>query len=166
MAFTANFNLDTAGAVYYAITTLEAPSITVAPGTAVLTSGGLGQLARVPTPDAYSTASVTVRGEDDAVEVRVPVGRRLSSTEHRHSAAVTGGTTPWYTATDRDISYSQADWAGSVTHRYILHLNAVSIPVESKTQFLTIHIKSRHSTARFLYHGCYHKVAVITCCQM
>ena len=122
MAFTANFNLDTAGAVYYVITNLEAPSVTVAPGTAVLTSGGLGQLVSAPTPDTYSTASVTVRGEDDTVEVRVPAGRHLSSTEQRHNTAVTGGTTPWYAAANRDSSYSHADWAGGVTHRYILQL--------------------------------------------
>ena len=122
VAFTANFNLDTAGSVYYVITNLEAPSVTVTPGTAVMVSGGFGQLVPPPTPDAYSVASVTVRGEDDAVEVHVPVGRRLSSTEHRHNAASTSGTTPWYTEADRD-SYSQANWAGSVTHRYILQLN-------------------------------------------
>lgn len=122
MAFTAKFNLDTAGAIYYVVTSLETPSVTVPPGTAVLTSGGFGQLVPAPTPDAYSIASVTVRGEDDAVEVRVPVGRRLSSTEHRHNAAVTDGTTPWHAAADRDSNYSQADWAGSVTHRYTVQL--------------------------------------------
>ena len=122
MAFTANFNLDTAGAVYYVITNLETPSVTVAPGTAVLASGDFGQLEPAPTPDAYSVASVTVRGQDDAVEVHVPFGRRLSSTEHSYNAAVSGGTTPWHTAADRDSSYSQADWADSVTQRYILQL--------------------------------------------
>lgn len=122
VAFQANFNLDTAGAVYYVITNLEAPSVPVAPGTAVLVSHAFGQLSPAPTPATYSTSSVVVRGEDDAVEVHVPVGRHLSSTEHKHNAAPASGTTPWYTAADGD-SYSQANWAGSVTHRYILQLH-------------------------------------------
>ena len=127
--FTASFKLDTAGAVYYIITNLEAPSVPVAPGSAVLASGVLGQpeLLPAPIPKAYAAASVTVRGEDSTVDVRkTSVRRRLSDGADGQGAGTGAGTTPWHAALDRESSYLQGDWAGSVTHRYILLLSYVA----------------------------------------
>lgn len=128
--FTANFKLDTAGAVYYIITNLEAPAIPVAPGSAVLASGVLGQpeLLPAPIPKAYAAASVTVRGEDNTVGVRqTSTKRRLSNAADGQGAGTWAGTAPWHAAPDRDNSYLQGDWAGTVTHRYILQLSFVAM---------------------------------------
>lgn len=115
--FTATFNLDTAGAVYYVITNLDAPSVPVQPGSAVLVSGGFGVLLSVPAPASQLVQSVTVRAEDETVDVRVPAGRRLSSSAHGQDAKVHAGTTPWHVAADTQGGYMQADRLGGVTHR-------------------------------------------------
>lgn len=127
--FTANFKLDTAGAVYYVITDLESPAVPVAPGSAVLASGVLGQpeLLPAPIPKAYAAASVTVRGDDSTVDVHTATAtrRRLSSEPAGQGAGTLAGTTPWHVAPDREGSYLQGDWAGAVTHRYVLQLSFV-----------------------------------------
>ena len=118
-AFKAAFNLNSAGAVYYVITDLETSPVSIQPGTAVF----VGQLAQsdqllpAPTPVTYSVEPVTVRGEDETLDVHVPIGRRLSSEQHGQTAEVYPGTTPWHAAADMESSYLQGDWLGSVTHR-------------------------------------------------
>lgn len=115
--FTATFNLDTVGAVYYVITNLEAPSVPVQPGSAVLASGDLGKLLPLPTAPSQLAQSVTVRAEDETVDVRGPVGRRLSGETHGQDAEGYAGTTPWHAAADRQGGYMQPDWLGGMTHR-------------------------------------------------
>ena len=115
--FTTTFRLDTAGAVYYVITDLEAPSVPVQPGTAVLASGDLEVLLPLPTPASQVVQSVTVRTEDETVDVRVPAGRRLSSEAYGEDAKVYAGTTPWRVADDTQGGFMQPDWLGDVPHR-------------------------------------------------
>ena len=119
-SFSATFNLDSAGALYYVITSLPDPTVPVQPGTAVLASGGIGEPELLPAPaaDSYTVESVTVRGEDATVDVHVPTGRRLSSVKsHQPATAELAGTTPWHGASGLQSSYGQADWTGSVSHR-------------------------------------------------
>lgn len=118
-AFSATFNLDSAGALYYIITSLPAPSVPVQPGTSVLASGSIAQPESLPAPasDSETVETVTVRGEDATVDVHVPTGRRLSSVMSKQVAAEVAGTTPWHDAIGLPSSYGQADWTGSVSHR-------------------------------------------------
>ena len=110
-SFTSTFNMDSAGALYYIITNLPAPSVPVQPGTAVLASGGFGEPELLPAPaaDSYTVESVTVRGEDATVDVHIPTGRRLSSDNSAHIKELT----PWHGAT----SHGQAEWTSTLSHR-------------------------------------------------
>ncbi len=129
-SFDAAFSIDTAGAIYYIITNLSSSSTSVQPGSAVLVSGGFGELTPAPTAESdYSSQSVTIEGGDTTIEVDYPSGRRLTS--HSDDAASNAGAdmgvTPWHSGVSTGSSTGAVSgaalpqgWGDSVPHRYVL----------------------------------------------
>ncbi len=128
-SFDAAFSIDTAGAIYYIITNLSSSSASVQPGSAVLVSGGFGELTPAPTAESdYSSQSVTIAGGDTTIEVDFLTGRRLSghSDDTASTAGADMGVTPWHSGTSTESSTGAVsgaalpqDWQDSVTHRYV-----------------------------------------------
>lgn len=128
-SFDAAFSIDTAGAIYYIITNLSSSSASVLPGSAVLVSGGEGELTPAPTAESdYSSQSVTIEGVDTTIEVDFPTGRRLTgqSDDAAADAGADMGVTPWHgeVSTESGMgTVSRAalpqDWQHSVIHRYL-----------------------------------------------
>ncbi|DBA74581.1 TPA: hypothetical protein ACH3X2_009453 [Trebouxia sp. C0005] len=133
-SFDAAFSIDTAGAIYYIITNLSSSSASVLPGSAVLVSGGEGELTPAPTAENdYSSQSVTIEGVDTTIEVDFPTGRRLTgqSDDAAADAGADMGVTPWHgeVSTESGMgAVSRAalpqDWQDSVIHRRLQQDNS------------------------------------------
>ena len=128
-SFDAAFSIDTAGAIYYVITNLSSSSVSVQPGSAVLASGGFGELTPAPTAESdYSSEPVTIEGGDTTIEVDFPTGRRLTgqSDDTASDAGTDMRVTPWHSGVSMGSSTSAVsgaalpqNWQDSVTHRYV-----------------------------------------------
>ncbi len=144
-SFDATFSIDTVGAIYYVITNLSSSLVSVPPGSAVLVSGGLGELKPAPTAESdFSSQSVTIEGGDTSIEVDFPTGRRLSgySDDAASHAGADMGVTPWHSGMSTGSSTGAVsgaalsqDWQDSVTHRYVFWSICTDRRVSARTSF-------------------------------